>query len=283
MNCINHPTAEVTAYCQYCGKPLCTECVRSVGGVFYCEPCLGARLGIPVGGQVPSQPFFPDRHPNPALAALLGFIPGVGAMYNGQFVKALVHVLIFAVFVSLSNNSGIFGLFVAAWVFYQVFDAHQTAKARRDGLPLPNPFGLNDLGMRLGIPQTPTTPPYSAGFTAGAPQSGAAEPSASQPAAYTSGGSYNAAYTPPLATPYVSSPPAAYPTPNPPYVPVPQKAREPIGAIVLIVIGLVLLFQTLGIFRGEWVDRAWPLLIVGAGAWLLYRRTRETPPPGGVQ
>ncbi len=94
-------------------------------------------------------------HAHPVLAGLLGFIPGVGAMYNGQFVKALAHVLIFAVFVSLSDKSFVFGLLVAAWVFYQVFDAAQTAKARRDGLPLPNPFGLNDLGTRLGMAPTP--------------------------------------------------------------------------------------------------------------------------------
>jgi len=94
------------------------------------------------------------------LAGLLGFIPGVGAMYNGQFVKALAHVLIFAVFVSLSDKSFVFGLLVAAWVFYQVFDAAQTAKARRDGLPLPNPFGLNDLGARLGMAPTPAAAPY---------------------------------------------------------------------------------------------------------------------------
>jgi protein-S-isoprenylcysteine O-methyltransferase Ste14 len=58
--------------------------------------------------------------------------------------------------------------------------------------------------------------------------------------------------------------------------------RHPVGAIVLIVIGVVLLLQTLGVLEDEWISRAWPLLIVAAGAWLLYRRTRETP-RGGSQ
>ena len=144
MNCLNHPDVAAAAYCQNCGKPLCTACIRSVGGVVYCEPCLAARLS----GQQPgaAEANLTGLHAHPVLAGLLGFIPGVGAMYNGQFVKALAHVLIFAVFVSLSDKSFVFGLLVAAWVFYQVFDAAQTAKARRDGLPLPNPFGLNDLG-----------------------------------------------------------------------------------------------------------------------------------------
>ena len=49
-------------------------------------------------------------------------------------------------------------------------------------------------------------------------------------------------------------------------------------AVVLIVIGAVLLLQTLGIFEDEWIGRAWPLIIIGVGVWLLYRKTR-----GGLQ
>src|SRR5271170_327727 len=163
MNCPNHPDAAAVAYCQNCGKPLCTACMRTVGGVVYCESCLAARLSSQAATAQPPQ--YP-MHAHPVLAGLLGFIPGVGAMYNGQFVKALAHVLIFAVFVSLADKSVVFGLLVAAWVFYQVFDAAQTAKARRDGLPLPNPFGLNDLGTRLGVTPAPPAAPYTAGFTA---------------------------------------------------------------------------------------------------------------------
>jgi TM2 domain-containing membrane protein YozV len=243
MNCANHPAAAVASYCQYCGKPLCSECVRSVGNVIACEPCLGSRLGIPTSGQPALAPVFPDAHAHPMLAGLLGLIPGVGAMYNGQFVKALAHVLIFAVFVSLSDRSGLFGLFVAAWVFYQVFDAYQTAKARRDGLPLPDPFGLNDLGARMGVPQTPAVPaPYAPRPVSDAP-------------------------------PPPSDPPPALAI---------VRSRTPAGPIVLIAVGLLLLFQTLGVFRLDWIDRCWPLLIVGLGAWLLYRRTRPNS-SGGSQ
>ncbi len=113
--------------------------------------------------------------PHPVLAGLLGFIPGVGAMYNGQYVKALAHVLIFGVFVSLSDHELSLRLVArCAWVFYQVFDAAQTAKARRDGTPLPNPFGLNDLGARLGMSPTPGASPYVAGYSA--PAQRAAQP-----------------------------------------------------------------------------------------------------------
>jgi Domain of unknown function (DUF5668) len=291
MNCINHPDVAAAAYCQNCGKPLCTGCMRSVGGVIYCEPCLAARLSSPpAGGGAFSEANLTGLHAHPVLAGLLGFIPGVGAMYNGQYIKALAHVLIFAVFVSLSDKSFVFGLLLAAWVFYQVFDAAQTAKARRDGLPLPNPFGLNDLGSRLGMAPTPGAP-YVAGFSPGAssggptatpdPGAGAYPPSNPGPG-----------YVPP--PPYTSSygvpPPPPPPAPGPyssgiygaPGPVEPAEHKHPVGAVVLIIIGLVLLLQTLGVFEGEWISRAWPVAIIGVGAWLLYRRTRETP-RGGPQ
>ena len=259
MNCLNHPEVEATAYCQQCGKPLCSECVRPVSGMIYCEPCLAARLGVPAPGQ--PAPAFPPGRPNPVLAALLGFIPGVGAMYNGQFVKALAHVLLFAVFVSLANSSSIFGILVAAWVVYQVFDAYHTARARLYGHPLPNPFGLNDLGAHWGVPQPPPTPPV--GVT------GQTVSQTPPSVAYVEN---------PAVPPYASGP--TYTPPVAPAVPSGNGSKAPTGAIVLIVIGLFLLFQTLGIFRHDWVDRGWPLLIVGLGIWLLYRRTRETPGGG---
>ena len=43
MNCANHPDRERAAFCQNCGKPLCTECIRNVGSSIFCEPCLRAR------------------------------------------------------------------------------------------------------------------------------------------------------------------------------------------------------------------------------------------------
>src|SRR5271168_876875 len=176
MNCVNHPDVAAAAYCQNCGKPLCTACMRSVGGVIYCEPCLAARLSSPSGGNAYPDASLTGLHAHPVLAGLLGFIPGVGAMYNGQYIKALAHVLIFAVFVSLSDKSFVFGMLLAAWIFYQVFDAAQTAKARRDGLPLPNPFGLNDLGSRLGM--TPVPPAFVGGFAPPPGSSAAGAPAA---------------------------------------------------------------------------------------------------------
>ncbi len=140
MDCVNHSGVTATAYCQNCGKALCATCARGgAGGQIFCEPCWTQWHSV--------QPPFvapPPGAPSPGLAAVLGLIPGVGAMYNGQFIKGLVHVLIFAVLVSAAHIYGLFGLLIAGWVCYQVFDAYHTARARRDGEPLPDPLGLND-------------------------------------------------------------------------------------------------------------------------------------------
>src|SRR5271156_1704826 len=161
MNCINHPETPVAAYCQNCGKALCSECTRPVGGFIYCEQCLAAKVGVP--GAQPGAPFPGDpmlvSGPNPALATILGIIPGVGAMYNGQFVKAMIHVLVFVILIAITDQHDFFGFFIAAWVLYQIFDANQTAKARRDGLPLPDPFGLNELATRIGTQYPGVVPP----------------------------------------------------------------------------------------------------------------------------
>jgi hypothetical protein len=61
----------------------------------------------------------------------------------------------------------------------------------------------------------------------------------------------------------------------------PRGHRHPVGAIILIGIGLLLLLHTLGIFEDEWIGRAWPIIIIGVGAWLLYHRTRDLPRGGG--
>ena len=291
MNCINHPESPVTAYCQNCGKPMCSQCVRSVAGYIYCEPCLAARAGFPgaqPGAPIPPGVPVPAPGPNPGLATLLGFIPGVGAMYNGQFVKALVHVLVFAVLVGIAQDHGIFGLFIAAWVLYQVFDANQTAKARRDGLPLPDPFGLNELGTRLGIHNPVAVPPVA---PAPGTQSYASPPN--PPAAPFAGETY----VPP--NPQSHAPASGFvgqtyapPPPPPPNAPCPPEAsmppmpplprrNEPTGAIILIALGLIFLFGTLGVFSFDWIGHGWPLIIIAVGVWLFLKRSRETG--GGVQ
>ena len=44
MNCAVHSNVEATGFCRNCGKALCPECTRDVGGALYCEPCLLRRV-----------------------------------------------------------------------------------------------------------------------------------------------------------------------------------------------------------------------------------------------
>src|SRR5271155_3225952 len=251
MNCINHPETPVASYCQNCGKALCNECTRPVGGFIYCEQCLAAKVGVP--GVQPGAPFpagipGPPTGPNPALATILGVIPGVGAMYNGQFVKAMIHVLVFVILIAITDQHDFFGFFIAAWILYQIFDANQTAKARRDGLPLPDPFGINELANRLGNQNPPSGP---AGVAPGTvPPAGYQPPYPPPPGASATTASFvGGAYPPypPSGAAYTPPPPGAPFTP-PPFPDVPPsfheaaRRNEPAGAIILIVLGLLFLF-----------------------------------------
>ncbi|HEY6349314.1 MAG TPA: B-box zinc finger protein [Candidatus Angelobacter sp.] len=147
MNCAIHTQTPATAFCRTCGKALCENCKRDVMGAIYCEPCIAVRLqgAVPVA-PAPVPVTGVEGAPSPALATLLGFLPGVGAMYNNQFVKAFVHVAIFVLLVVATRHiSGLIGILIGFFIIYMAFEAHQTAKARRVGQPTPDHLGLEQL------------------------------------------------------------------------------------------------------------------------------------------
>src|SRR5260370_41233357 len=90
---------------------MCSTCCGPVRDVLYCEECLAGIVGIagasPAGpASVPAAsgalpPPLPTRSSSsPGLAFALGFVfPGLGAVYNGQYNKALVHLVVFATFI----------------------------------------------------------------------------------------------------------------------------------------------------------------------------------------
>lgn len=175
MNCAIHTEAPATAFCRTCGKALCASCQRDVMGAIYCEPCIAARLqgGVPVAPVTPAPgPVrIVEGAPNPALAGVLAaFVPGLGAMYNGQFAKALVHVVIFAMLITITANGyfglqPLFGILIGFFWFYMIFDAVRSAKAKQLGLPAPDPLGLDSLfGVHENHPPTLQTPANPAGM-----------------------------------------------------------------------------------------------------------------------
>jgi TM2 domain-containing membrane protein YozV len=274
MDCVNHIGVSATAYCQSCGKALCAGCVRNAaGGQILCEPCW-------MTWQNYQQPFVapPASGPNPSAAAVLGLIPGVGAMYNGQFFKGFIHVIVFAVLISITSSvNGIFGIFIGAWVLYQSFEAFHTAKALRDGQPLPDPLGLNEVGNWLNLGTKPRYPGQpGAGPTQPPPGPASQGPAASgYPPPYGQS-PYQAPYTPPAGGYVDPAMPPIPPVPPEYWHPVFWRRKEPVGAIVLIALGLLFLLGQLNIFNGRLMEFAWPLLLIGLGVWLIVRRLGDS-------
>ena len=253
MNCAVHNQNQAVAYCRTCGKALCEECKRDVMGAIYCEPCIAARLqgatATTVPGAVPPpQQMSVPGAPNPTIAGLLAFIPGVGAMYNGQFVKAFAHVVIFVMLIIAANNiHWAFGWMIAFFIFYMAFEAYKTAEAKRHGLPAPDPLGLDKM---FGIQESQI---HSTGV-------------------------------PPIVNTAAAYPPVSSQSPQPPPLqveppPPPPQNNAPIGAIVLIALGVLFLLQNLDILR---MHHLWPLFLIGVGIWLAYKRTAR-PSIGGPQ
>jgi hypothetical protein len=81
---------------------------------------------------------------NPGVAFALGLIPGVGAIYNGEFLKAGIHVLIFGTLVTLLGlPTPLIALLTFAFYIYMPFEAYYTAKKRRlrvQGIELETPI-----------------------------------------------------------------------------------------------------------------------------------------------
>jgi TM2 domain-containing membrane protein YozV len=80
---------------------------------------------------------------SPGLAFIFGlFIPGVGAIYNGQYLKGLVHAIIFGLLISLISSAEdtagepFLAMMLVGFIFYMAFEAYHTAKKRRMGIPV---------------------------------------------------------------------------------------------------------------------------------------------------
>jgi Domain of unknown function (DUF5668) len=130
-------------YCRQCGKMLTPETLREVRGAYYCPDCLASAVG-----QAQPAARSSSGSGRAHKAAALGVIPGLGAIYNGDYWKALIHVLIFGVIISLINRApGLFVPLLVAWIFYMPFDAYRTAQARETA----GPASASDLRRRETI------------------------------------------------------------------------------------------------------------------------------------
>lgn len=225
MKCANHSEIEAVSYCRECGKPMCAECERPAFGSVYCAGHAPVMAAAPpelpkTSFQPPPPPYSPYTAPaapqaggpSPVLAFILGFlIPGVGAIYNGQYAKGIVHAVIFGVLVSiLSKGHGgevpFVGIFLSIWVFYMAFEAYHTAKRRRMGVQVDEFSALIEMKIRPG------------------------------------------------------------------------SGRFPVGPVILIGLGFILLLDTTDLINLEQLGRFWPVILIVLGIWKLYERLNPPIP-----
>jgi hypothetical protein len=146
---------KIVGYCRACGKPLDEITVRNAHGTIYCEEHIPMQqqtvppLPLPAAASdspytspytAPAPPPIANHDVSPGLAFVLGLIPGVGAIYNGQYAKGLVHVIIIGLTISILSNGAARGfepllsLLLAGFWFYMAFEAYHTARRRQQGL-----------------------------------------------------------------------------------------------------------------------------------------------------
>jgi len=218
MTCPNHPEAPAVAFCRTCGKPLCDACRCAAQGTIYCAEHAPQPAPPPEPAATPpppiAGPYRGDPGVSPGLAAFLGIIPGVGAIYNGQYAKGLVHAVIFGMIISVINaergeSMPMLAFLFIAWIFYMIFEAYHTARKRMLGEPVDEFSSL--INSRQGAGQFPT------------------------------------------------------------------------GAVLLIVLGVVLLLNTLDILDFRYLARYWPVVLILAGVYMLWARLTAQPPVSGQE
>ena len=171
MQCPDHPENATTAFCRNCGRGVCGECSVDVDGVPYCAKCKEeldpapataadepqppeapptqappAQSPPPLGATAPPPPrasaYEDPKAPNPVLAGVLGIFPGLGAVYNGQYVKGFIHVIIFGLLMSIADGGGFAVPIVALFFLYMPIEAVRTAQAMRRGEQVDELSGL---------------------------------------------------------------------------------------------------------------------------------------------
>jgi|SRR5262245_8703313 len=137
MKCSYHPFNTASAYCSACDRSLCAACDHRIKGLPYCQDCIVSGIeSLRRGGVLRTTQRSDDK--SPLLALLFGLIPGLGAAYNGQNVKALSHFVAVVglwTLVDVFHNPFSFSFAMAgvAFYFYSLYDAYTSAQRRRAG------------------------------------------------------------------------------------------------------------------------------------------------------
>lgn len=80
------------------------------------------------------------KEKNPSLAAFLAIFPGMGSIYNGNFLKGITYMLVFAVLIVLTNSAHdpdavVFALMIAGFYIFQIIDSYNEAGKLNQACP----------------------------------------------------------------------------------------------------------------------------------------------------
>ncbi len=136
LYCAYHPKNAAVVQCNQCARRLCSACDHRIKGFPFCQDCIVAGVDL-LRSQSHSGSDLSYRKSSPFVATLLSFVPGLGAAYNGQTAKAIVHFAIFASFFQMAVLTQGIPFFIlgvlGTWLFAAV-DACRTAQLMRAGL-----------------------------------------------------------------------------------------------------------------------------------------------------
>lgn len=132
MYCAYHTQSAARVQCSHCQRGLCPACDHRIKGFPYCQDCI--VRGIEGLSQ---QRYQHGRSKARArVAALCALIPGMGAVYNRQNLKAVVHFVSIVFLFNLPKLQILPGLFALAGVvvyIYSMMDAYRTAVRLGEG------------------------------------------------------------------------------------------------------------------------------------------------------
>ncbi len=135
LYCAYHPKNPAVVQCNQCARRLCAGCDHRIRGFPFCQDCIVAGVELLRNQSQSTANPVSYRKSSPFVATLLSFVPGLGAAYNGQTAKALVHFAVFASFFQMAVLTGVH-LFIlgvlGSWLFAAV-DACRTAQLMRAG------------------------------------------------------------------------------------------------------------------------------------------------------
>ncbi len=124
MKCYYHPDIDSANGCSVCGRFLCQTCSHRVKGRIFCQDCLVQGAELAAVARAPQLSNY-----SPGRAAFFALVPGIGAVYNRQYVKAVTHFGMFAALVILADNGpGIFNFAAIAFYIFTIIDAYRSAQ-----------------------------------------------------------------------------------------------------------------------------------------------------------